>query len=948
MIPQILKQRFWDWTELEHAIAGLGTTKEQGDALEAFAYFYLRFFALEHAVEGEPEFPVITGKAAFSKPIRDALSLGTRDYGIDGVFRRKDGALTAVQCKFRRGREALGFKQDLATFWADAELADYRLVFTNSASISPVARRRPGHLAITIEQLLALDGVFFEALHEFALDEQKLVVPKKKPRPYQEEALRDILAGFATAPRGKLTAACGIGKTLIALWAAEARDDRRVLFIAPNLQLIRQTLREWALQASEPFRFLAVCSDDDIGSDLDEMESAAQESEIPTTTDADLVRTFLEQPADDRTIVLSTYQSLPRVVEAVEGIHGFRFDIALFDEAHRTAGSNLATGFSIGLDDAALPAKKRLFMTATERLFAPRALARAEESGISLFSMDQMEVYGPSFHSLSFRQAIEKKIIAPYEVIVAAVPEAELRQAVKKSQWVRDQDDQTAEPIEVDALLAAMAIGRVIDELEAQKVISFHSTIRDAKAMAAEPLLSQSSDRLAGSTLHINGAMTPGIRAQIFSDFAEAERALLTNVRCLVEGVDIPMIDAVCFVTPKTSLIDIVQAIGRALRKPWGDEGDKVARVVVPVAVGKEPGETDLDDDRFQGVFNVIQAIREQDEALADVIDDLNLQLSRGRSLGGGSGKGIGGTVKVLQIENLDLAGLAEALQLRVATVNARPGEHVEFAKPLGAGERKSTVLRLIRTLGDYTPEKLNASLVQPTLERFPAPDAVVSPSDLRVNNNNVAHARKLGVTRLRPDKQYELTALGRMLQAEPRRFADVMRNQLLLYEDASEAGLYPYRLVATFVASRGVVTYWDFLFGIYNAEPESPDDQRLASAADRLDAIEDYYAALEVANEKTRAKLVSELNAETGLELKANDIWTDRTTAGNQFRYFGAHLALYEDLFEFPEVRPFRARNIRLVADADMLNEYLVASGEVLAEPYGDAEWWRGAAGVQ
>lgn len=942
MIPPVLQDRHANWTALEAAIAALPTTKERGDALEAFAYFYLRYFRVEQEVLGEPEFPVITGRA-FSKAVRDQLLLDTRDYGIDGVFRRVDATLTAVQCKFRTDRLPLSYTE-LSTFWSEAYKADYHLVFTNAIGVTQVARRREKHLAITVEQLLALDPAFFEALYQFAsAATEEIVRPaKKEPRPYQDSALEDILRGLEENDRGKLTAACGIGKTLIALWVVERRNDRRVIFIAPNLQLIRQTLKEWSIEATDPFRFIAVCSDTDVASDVDEMHTDSADADVRTTTDPRVIAEFLRNaPETQRTVVFSTYQSLPRVVESLAATPTFTFDIALFDEAHRTAGANLATGFSVGLDDTKLRSRKRLFMTATERLFAPRAIAKAEDSGVVLLSMDSVEDYGPTFHSLSFRKAIEEKIICDYDIVVAAVPEREVQEKLASSLWLTDEHG-NQEPVESTAVVAALSISRASAQLGTRKVVSFHSTVRSARRLAETPLTDYLSPGLRDHAYHVNGTMSPGLRAQTLSDFANAEQSLLTNARCLVEGVDIPIIDGVCFVTPKTSMIDIVQAVGRAVRKPWGVQSEKVARVLVPVVVADDDADG-FDDAAFAGVFNVVQALREQDEALAQTVDEWNLRISRGDRPTDGGG-GLITWVTVDAVESLDLDALRESLELRIATVNARPGEHLSFVPPLGTGERGSSVERLVRTMADYTPEKLDESLIRPTMDRFAVAGDVLSAADLRINNNNVAHARKLGVTRQVGDREaYALTSLGKQLRAGDRSFDDILRNQLLLYEEPKEKGLFPYRLVGRFVAERGRMRYWDFLFGIYNAEPATSDEERIARAWARVDMIDRYYDSLERANEASKAVLLDELNTASGLSLRDADVWTDRTTAANQFRYFGRHLAMYGEVFEFPQVRPFWRRALSLASGeaAETFSSYLARSSEGLNSSYGDFYWW-------
>jgi superfamily II DNA or RNA helicase len=922
----------------------LPTTKEEGDAFEVFAYFYLRFFAREHELVGEPEFPAVSGHT-FSPEVQTALNLGTTDDGIDGVYTQLDGALAAVQCKFRANRGSISYR-DLATFWSEAYKAEAQLVFTNASSITDVAKRRPGQLLVTIEQLLDLDSDFFDALHAFGKDQSaKISIPKKSPRPYQDDALHDIVEGFESEDRGKLIAACGIGKTLIALWVAEARNDKKIIFIAPNLHLIRQTLKEWSLQASDDFRFLAVCSDTTAANELDELSGAAQVSDIPTTTDAGVIRDFLASGSEgERQIIFSTYQSLPVVAEAVESIGEFSFDLAFFDEAHKTAGSNLETGFSIGLDDELFPCKKRLFMTATERMFRPRAIEKAEKAGVELFSMDQKEKYGIAFHSISFREAIEKEIICPYEIVIAAVSAKELESTLSSHGYVKDDGDDTSEPIETTPLIAAITIGKAIDELGVGKLVSFHSSVKAAKSLTEQPLLGYSSSKLLDHAFHVNGAMSPASRAQNISLFEMSDYSLLTNARCLIEGVDIPLIDGICFADPKTSLIDIVQAVGRALRKPWGEGPEKVAKIILPVVVDDESIDADLAGDHFAGVFNVIQALRDQDTALAEVIDEMNLQVSRGKKLKStGGGRRLGGNVTVVPIGSINLEQLCEEFELRVAIVTAKPGVDLEFRKPLGVGERGGGADRAVRTMADLKPDVLESSLVRPTLAKFSEPEDVLPGSEIKVNNNNVSHARKLGVIEELAGRQYKLTHIGKALKSGSVEFPDVMRNQMLLYEEPEVKGLFPYRVVARFAAELGSVGYWDFLFGIYSSDASLTDDEMVQAALTRVEATRSLYGGLRTANEKNKAKLMDELNEKASLKLIDTVVWTDRTTAGNQFRYFCGHLALFSEVFTFTDAGTWKSNALDLVegTGAAALDTYLSASRPELGEQYGEFVWF-------
>ncbi|MFT3866472.1 MAG: helicase-related protein [Solirubrobacterales bacterium] len=713
-------------------------------------------------------------------------------------------------------------------------------------------------------------------------------------------------------------------------------------------------MSEWSSQSASPFRFITVCRDPTVTSRQDatgdEPIVNALECGIPTTTDPAVVRRFLvEGERADRIVVFSTYQSLPQVVDALDGLPEFSFDLSFFDEAHRTAGASFDTGFKIGLDGDRLPSVKRLFMTATERLFRPRAIEKAEKKGVQLFSMDQEDVYGPVLYSLSFREAIDQKIIAPYEVVVAAIrsDEVDVQAIVDAGHWLRDDDDPT--PLEANSVLAALAIGRAIEQLQVRKVVSFHGTVRAARELTSPALLKLNSDRLGEHAYHVNGAMTGPARAQVLADFAGADTALLSNARCLVEGVDIPLIDSVCFATTKTSLIDIVQAVGRALRKPWGLDDGKVAKIIVPVLVDGSEG-FDATQGEFASVFNVIQALRDQDSALADVIDAMNLRVAEGRWKSRGQ-NGLGSVMTVVPIGSVDLEALRDSLELRVSYVNARPGEELEFV-PLGVGERGSKIPRTLRALADYTPGYLENSLIQPTIDRISELDEPFMASQIRLNNNNISHCVRLGVIEAESGKKYRLTRLGRRFLEGSIEFDDLLRNQMLIYKDPDHQ-IFSYRLLAELVLARGSIRYWDFLFGIANADPQATEDGRLLTALKRIELAAPLYPNL-LATSKTNLPKVSERLGELlGIELGETDIWTDRTTAGNTFRYFCRQVELFERVFvvDEPEVAgshvswpTWARRRLALGPDSEAarseLRSLLSASGSVIDQRYGEA-WW-------
>jgi superfamily II DNA or RNA helicase len=927
-----LKRRFLSWADYENALTQLDANLDRGDGLEWLAKFYLEYFKVVYQLE-ESHFPRVDGNN-FPTGWQQELGLGSRDLGIDGIYRRTDDQLVAVQVKFRSKQEKLLYK-DLATFWSESENAHFRMVFTNAVEITDVATRRRGHLLVSREQLDLLDGDFWQGFYAFS---NAVKIPerrRKEPRPYQTRALTDIVAGFQGASRGKLIAACGIGKTLIGLWAMEQMGAKNVLFLAPNLQLIRQTLNEWGSQTTEPFSYLAVCSDQSVSAELDGLSDALAGTDIPITTDPVEIAKFITLDPGRRKVIFSTYQSLPSIAHAVRITNTEGFDFALFDEAHKTAGIDTETGFGVGLRDEHIPIRKRLFLTATERLYSPRLQAAAAEQDRTVFSMDDPALYGHAFHRLSFSQAIAEGIISDYRVVVAVITGAQLRHIIQSSDLLLDTDADSQKAIRTNLAVNQVVLKKVFEETSANKLVSYHRSVKDATSFASEINESEVFSAMNVSAFSVNGTMSSSKRSQIIHNFEIAETGVLSNARCLVEGVDIPIIDGVFFASPKNSLIDIVQAVGRALRKPYGVDSDKVAAVVVPVVLDAESDQVDVRSSNFDRLYNVIQALRDQDEGIADHIDHLNLQVATSGSSGS---RGLGSIIRLIVPAGVSILELEKALELRIAEVNGNQTGSVVSTSQLGSGQRVSGKDRRLRTIGDYTPAKYEASLVAPTVERFLDPDSALPRSAIKINNNNVGHCEKLGIIEALPQNNFRLSQLGKSYQMHEVSFDEVFTNQLLLYRErtASNSTAYPYRIFIEFMLGVKSVSYLDFLYGIYSTDVDQGGKFAVDSAVSRVEALRALQIRPGVANERTKAEIILRLEAATGLLLDFNDVWTDRTTTYNQFRYFRRHLELFSEVFvDEANVFKFKPQGEQLALN--MLGLSLPFLGD---SNYGQTKW--------
>lgn len=922
----IFKEKFCNWASVEQRIESISDNKEKGDAFEYFCYFYLKFLSDLYQIK-EIYCPIVD-KRPFPKHVVDKLRLEKTDYGVDGVFINEAGDYIAWQAKYRSRRSALT-SRELSTFWAEAEYADFRLVISNTHILPSVAHKKSGHLSVLVDRFISLEEDFFTSLNDSAVSQAiQITKNKKTPRPYQAEILKDIISGFDRADRGKLIAACGIGKTLIALWTLEQTQAKEVIFFAPSLQLVRQTLEEWSTESSSSFQYLCVCSDQTVDSEVDSNNIDIGDIDIPVTTSVDTVYNFLNQPSDKKRFVFSTYQSADVIRDALlKGNGSYSFDIAFFDEAHRTAGVSNSQ-FNVALDDSSIKTKRKLFLTATERLVRPRLGSKLEEQNIAVFSMNDKNIYGDVFHRLTFGEAIERKIISDYRIVFTGISGDEYNDLVKKNFYVTDGENGTET---VQNIYKVALLKKAIKDLGLTKVISFHSKISESRNFANRLLADTSFHNLTTKVAHINGAMTAQERAEIIQDFEDADLGVITNVRCLTEGIDIPLIDAVFFADPKGSMIDIVQAVGRAVRQKFGETG-KISYIIVPVLLD-QGGQDVLSGSGFEALFNLIQAMRDQDKALAEWIDSINLAAAKGRIQGT---KSIPGKIVINLPTEINTTEFEEALLLRIADVNKNPAGTIGVGSKLGKNERKGDFTRIFKTLCDYTPTKLEESLIAPTFALISNdPDAIYSSKDIRINNNNVSHCKRVGFLKEIEKNKYKLSQLGLLYKEERIEFLDLLRNQFLLYREQHQEGvLFPYRDAIKFMINVENVNYIQFLYSLFSIQ-FSHDKPDLEQAIKVAKEIAEAYPNILLTNEANKSEILEDLNSKYSKSFSYNNVWTDRTTAGNQYRYLMRHLEVYTDCFQ-------TKNNIFLINKEKeaFLASLLTESEKYINEDYGDALW--------
>jgi len=461
-------------------------------------------------------------------------------------------------------------------------------------------------------------------------------------------AVRDVIQGFKDAGRGQLIMACGTGKTLTSLWIKEKLKAQQVLVLVPSLSLLSQTLREWTAAAKTPFSWICVCSDATVAQQdrtQDDWFSHVSDIGVPVTGDAKEIRSFLR--GRGAKVVFSTYQSSPLIADAQKDRKTPAFDIVFADEAHRCAG-NVSEAFGCVLNAKKIRSDRLLFMTATPRILSKQIKTAAEGQDIEVASMDDHAVFGKVLHQLKFSQAIEQGLLSDYRVLVVGVDDAMVQKRIRDRDLLR-----TSNGVELDAetLATHVAIAKAVKDYDLRRVISFHGRVKGAQAFAADHMdvlaWVRKQDRPSGKTFtdYVSGDMNSGERNTKINRLRHLgadERGILANARCLSEGVDVPSLDGIAFVDPRKSQVDIVQAVGRAIRK---SAGKTHGTIVIPVFIDTEENEQEaLESSRFKPIWDVVNALRSHDDVLAQELDQLRISLGERNP----SGKTIGGLERIV------------------------------------------------------------------------------------------------------------------------------------------------------------------------------------------------------------------------------------------------------------------------------------------------------------
>lgn len=568
------------------------------------------------------------------------------DTGIDLVAELADGSgFAAIQCKFYAPNQSIQ-KPDIDSFIS----ASSNDVFTRLI-IADTTQKEFGRNAIETLDKLSKDWnrIGIAELEASRIDWSQFIrtgnvslAAKKQLRDHQSDALKAVIEGFEKADRGKMIMACGTGKTFTGLRIAEALagSGKRVLFMVPSLALMSQTVREWKNDCQEEFAAFSACSDTKVGRnvDADSLDLNVHDLAFPATTDpSKIARQVLDASQDKMTVVFSTYHSID-VLSRAQKNHGLpEFDLVICDEAHRTTGVTLKdeddSNFVRIHSNDHVKAKKRLYMTATPRIFGDAAKRKADDHDAELASMDDETKFGQDLFHRGFGWAVENDLLTDYKVVVLAVDEGLISTTIQNR--LKDGQELTLDDAtKIIGCYKALTKADIATDLEfdpkpMRRALAFCQSIAKSKiiedefwAVVAEYTANEQIDdarNLAVEVEHVDGSFNANQRETLLSwlkaDAGENTCRILTNAKVLSEGVDVPALDAIMFMHPRKSQIDVVQSVGRVMRRA---EGKKLGYVILPVAIppNTKPEEALNDNERYKVVWQILNALRAHDERL--------------------------------------------------------------------------------------------------------------------------------------------------------------------------------------------------------------------------------------------------------------------------------------------------------------------------------------------
>jgi superfamily II DNA or RNA helicase len=608
--PSFLDINSWD--DFKQRLAYLNK-KEKGNSFELLTKLYFKINPIYSFYEEVWLFDEVPSKEL------EYLGLPSQDLGID-LIAKHGNEYHAIQCKYHSDKTSSVTFKEVSTFISLLESSD-KITQGYICSSADLTSRNFNKLKTKPINLIMSDS--WQLLgEEFFNDVRKTLVGKKvkftpfQPRPHQKKALKESKKYFIKEDysRGKLIFPCGAGKSLTGFWMTQELKSKSTIIAVPSLSLVKQTLEVYLREIvakNKKIKWLCICSDEGIGKN-DDVAIFTENLGVPCQTDPSYIEQWLKDNIDEEKIIFTTYQS-GRIIAEISKKLNFKFDLGIFDEAHKTVGSKKKL-FSHLLFEENISIEKRIFMTATERFYAG--------SKDDIISMDDEDVYGDTFTQMSFKEAIEIRLLTDYKVITIDIKKSEIAEFIRDNNLVQ-LNDKWKKETEARSLASMLALRKAMKRFSIKHAVSFHSSIEKAvRNKELQKHITETYDYDPIDTYTVSGKQSTSKRNDIVQEFASSDKALITNARCLTEGVDVPNIDCIVFADPRRSRVDIVQALGRALRKK---EGKDWGYVILPVIYDEETQE--IDNDSFNEILDVVRGLASNDERIVDYFKDKNQSL---------------------------------------------------------------------------------------------------------------------------------------------------------------------------------------------------------------------------------------------------------------------------------------------------------------------------------
>jgi superfamily II DNA or RNA helicase len=601
------------WKQITHSLSKLDR-KQKGELFERLVKLYFKlspeYMSLYDSIWLWSEVP---------ETIKQKLSLPNQDLGIDLLCAKKD-EFHAIQCKYIQDESESLTGQRVSTFLSiynkTPEIRFGYICTTTDVHSRNLKKYTDGSI-----QLVKADTWRKRINEEFILQAISYLKGKKRklvpfrPFDHQKSAINNAHKHFKIDgnTRGKLIFPCGSGKSLTGYWICDELKSKRTIVALPSLALVKQTLEVYLREVvanKKSIKWLCICSDEGIGKS-DDIFTLTQDIGVPCVTDVEYIEKWLLGNIDEDIMVFTTYQS-GRIISDISKKLGLEFNLGIFDEAHKTVGKADKL-FSHLLFDENIVIQHRVFMTATERFYSG--------SKDDILSMDDVDVYGKTFSYLSFKEAINNNppLLTDYKVITIEVSNSEVKDFIKDNNLI-ELNSVWSRETEARSLASLLALRKAMRKYPINNAVSFHSTIKKAqRGKEIQSILTQQFELDPIESFTISGKDSASRRSKIIDEFARSDKAIITNAKCLTEGVDVPKIDCIVFSDPKKSKVDIVQALGRALRIK---EGKEWGYVILPLVFNEET--KSIDNKSFNDILSIVRSLAANDERIIEYLRDKN------------------------------------------------------------------------------------------------------------------------------------------------------------------------------------------------------------------------------------------------------------------------------------------------------------------------------------